>query len=235
MLSPNLVKSRSHKTWSDSTYLKFDRCLRSADGEVSVNIRAKHSFLSPISQLLDFTGFGGKTRICVDSLTNNGSDNGWSSGRRQAIIWTSAGILLIGPFGTNSIGIWIGIQVFSFKEMHSNKSYAKWRPFCLGLNVLTKTLNVRGPSYLGLTMSISWLLMPWLLTSPGHQHPWYWLCRIGGFLSYLRMDFKYLRVSMWRNDTKCIYIFVFPLKNLARNVLMNSGPGAKATPNICWR
>ena len=30
------------------------------------------------------------------------------------------------------------------------------------------TLNVRGPSYLGLTRSISWLLIPWLLTSPGH-------------------------------------------------------------------
>ena len=36
-----------------------------------------------------------------------------------------------------------------------------------------KTLNVRGPSYLGLTRSISWLLMPWLLTSPGHQQPRY--------------------------------------------------------------
>ena len=35
-------------------------------------------------------------------------------------------------------------------------------------NVLL-TLNVRGPSYLGLTRSISRLLMPWLLTSPGHQ------------------------------------------------------------------
>ena len=55
------------------------------------------------------------------------------------------------------------------------------------------TLKVRGPSYLGLTRSISWLLMPWLLTSPGHQQPWYWLCRIGRFLSYLRKDFNYLR------------------------------------------
>ena len=64
-----------------------------------------------------------------------------------------------------------------------------------------KTLNVGGPSYLGLTMSISWLLMPWLLTSPGqHQKPWYWLCRIGRFLSYLRKDFNYLRcinVEKW--------------------------------------
>ena len=55
------------------------------------------------------------------------------------------------------------------------------------------TLNMRGPSYLGLTKSISWLLMPWLLTSPGHQQPWYWLCKIGRFLSYLRKDFN--RVS----------------------------------------
>ena len=62
------------------------------------------------------------------------------------------------------------------------------------------TLNVRGPSYLGLTRSISWLLMPWLLTSPGHQQPWYWLCGIGRFLSYLRNDFNYLRrinVDKW--------------------------------------
>ena len=54
------------------------------------------------------------------------------------------------------------------------------------------TLNVRGPSYLDLTRSISWLLMPWLLTSPGYQQPWYWLCRICRSWSYLRKDFKYM-------------------------------------------
>ena len=62
------------------------------------------------------------------------------------------------------------------------------------------TLNVWGPSYLGLTRSISWLLMPWLLTLPGHQQPWYWLCIIGRFLSYLRKDLNYLRrinVEKW--------------------------------------
>ena len=31
------------------------------------------------------------------------------------------------------------------------------------------TLNVWGLSYLGLTRSVSWLLMPWLLTSPGRR------------------------------------------------------------------
>ena len=40
------------------------------------------------------------------------SDNGLSPGRRQAIIWTNAGILLIGPLGTNFIDILIGIQTF---------------------------------------------------------------------------------------------------------------------------
>ena len=67
-------------------------------------------------------------------------------------------------------------------------------------NLRALTLNVWGPSYLGLTRSISWILMPWLLTSPGNQQPWYWLCRIGRFLLYLRKDFKYLHrinVEKW--------------------------------------
>ena len=75
--------------------------------------------------------------ICVSNLTIIVSDNGLSPGRRQAIIWTNAGILLIGPLGTNFSEILIGIQTFSFKKMHLKMSSAKWRPLCLGLNVLT--------------------------------------------------------------------------------------------------
>ena len=47
--------------------------------------------------------------IQVSKLTIIDSDNGLSPGCRQAIIWTSAGILLIGPLGTNfsEIVIWI--------------------------------------------------------------------------------------------------------------------------------
>ena len=37
------------------------------------------------------------THICVSKLTIAGSDNGLSPGRRQAIIWTNAGIMLIRP------------------------------------------------------------------------------------------------------------------------------------------
>ena len=39
--------------------------------------------------------------MCVSKLTIIGSDNGLSPGRRQAIIWTNAGIVLIGPLETN--------------------------------------------------------------------------------------------------------------------------------------
>ena len=69
-------------------------------------------------------------------LTNIGSDNGLSPGRRQAIVWTNAGILLIRILGTNFSEILTEIRAFSFKKMRLEMSSAKWRPFCLGLNVL---------------------------------------------------------------------------------------------------
>ena len=47
------------------------------------------------------THWGLVTHICVGKLTIIGSDYGLSPGRRQAIIWTNDGILLIGPLGTN--------------------------------------------------------------------------------------------------------------------------------------
>ena len=59
------------------------------------------------------THWGRVTHICVGNLNITGSDNGLSPGRRQAIIWTSAGILLIGPVGTNFSEIVIKIYTFS--------------------------------------------------------------------------------------------------------------------------
>ena len=85
---------------------------------------------------MQLTHWGRVTHICVSKLTIIGSDNGLSPGRRQAIIWTNAGILLIWPLGTNFNEILIEIHTFSFKKMHLKMSSAKWRPFCLGLNVL---------------------------------------------------------------------------------------------------
>ena len=73
--------------------------------------------------------------ICVSKLTIIGSDNGLSPDRRQAITWTNAGLLLIGPLGTNFSEILIEILTFSFKKRRLKVSSAKRRPFCLGLNV----------------------------------------------------------------------------------------------------
>ena len=59
----------------------------------------KGSFsLTCVSALIDR---GRVTRICVGNLTIIGSDNCLSPGRRHAIIWTDAGILLIGPSKTD--------------------------------------------------------------------------------------------------------------------------------------
>ena len=85
---------------------------------------------------IGLTHWGRVTHICVRKLIIIGSDNGLSAGRRQAIIWTSAVILLIGSLGTNFNEILIRIQTFSFKKMQLKMSSVKWRPFSLGLNVL---------------------------------------------------------------------------------------------------
>ena len=80
------------------------------------------------------THWGRVTHICISKLTIIGSDNGLSPGRRQAIIWTSDGILLNGPLGTNFSEIVIKIIDLYLKKM--KMSSGKWRPSCLGLNVL---------------------------------------------------------------------------------------------------
>ena len=81
------------------------------------------------------------THICVGNQTIIGSDNGLSPGRRQAIIWTNAGILLIRTLGTNFSEILGEIHSFSFSKMHLKMSSAKWRLFGLGLNELTHLLT----------------------------------------------------------------------------------------------
>ena len=60
------------------------------------------------------THWGRVTHICVGNLIIIVSDNGLSPGRRQAIIWTNAAILIIEPLGTNFSGILIEILTFSF-------------------------------------------------------------------------------------------------------------------------
>ena len=108
------------------------------------------SYLS--GALYYLTHWGRVTHICIRKITIIGSDNGLSPGRCQAIIWSSVAILLIGPLGTNFSEILIDIYIFSFKKMDLKMSSGKWRPFCLGLNVLKLYI-----------ISTNWSCCPWHL------------------------------------------------------------------------
>ena len=81
--------------------------------------------------LNELTHWGWVTYICIGKLTIIGSDDGLSHGWHQAIIWTNAGILLIGPLGTNFSEILFTIEPFSFKKMHlkmsSSQAYKFYR------------------------------------------------------------------------------------------------------------
>ena len=63
--------------------------------------------------------WGRVTHTCVSKLTIICSDHGLAPSRRQAIIWTNAGILLIGHLGTNISEILI--------HFHSRKCTGKRR------------------------------------------------------------------------------------------------------------
>ena len=82
------------------------------------------------------THWGRVTHIYVGKLIIIGSDNGLSPDRRQAIIWTNAWLLSIGHLRKYFIENLINVQQFSLMKMHVKMSSVKWRPSCLGLNVL---------------------------------------------------------------------------------------------------
>ena len=85
------------------------------------------------------THWGRVTQICIGNSIIIASHNGLSPDRRQAIIWTSAGILLITPLGTNFREMFremfIKILTFSLKKMFENV-VCELEAICLCLIVL---------------------------------------------------------------------------------------------------
>ena len=123
-----LVKQKIHQILvNNSTTLYGQGCYSTILGEFTIYIFA-----------VPYFHWGRVTHICVGKLSTVGSDNGLSPNRRQVIIWTNAGILLIGTLGTNFREISIEIDTLSFRKMHLKMSSAKWRLFRLGLNELTE-------------------------------------------------------------------------------------------------
>ena len=111
----------------------------------------KHVFTILSLSITMLTHWGRVTHICVSKLTIISSDNSLLPGRPQAIIWTNAGILLIGPLRTNFSEILSEIHSFSFKKMHLKMMPVKWHPFCFSLNVLTHRGSIQGKSYMDCT------------------------------------------------------------------------------------
>ena len=85
------------------------------------------------------------------------------------LVYTSYG--LVSRFSTHFIA-W-AIQWF-FCGCHRDSLFLKFKYFFVNVQGLL-AFNERGPSYLGLTRLLSWLLVSWLLASPGHRQPWCWL------------------------------------------------------------
>ena len=89
------------------------------------------------------TYWGRVAHICVIELKAIiGLHNDLSHNWRQAITWTNAGMLLIGPWGTNFNDIFYNIQPFSFRKICLKISSWNWQPFCLILNVLRSILKL---------------------------------------------------------------------------------------------
>ena len=72
--------------------------------------------------------------MCVIELTIIGSDNGLLPDQHQVIIWTKAGMLLIGTLGSNFGEFLSEIHTFSVKKIRLKMLSAKWQPLCLDLN-----------------------------------------------------------------------------------------------------
>ena len=99
------------------------------------------SFLS-----LCLNHWGRVKHICVGNLTIIGSGNGLSPGRHRAIIWINAGILLIGPLGTNFSEISIKILTFihenAFESVVCEMAAILFRPQLKESQVTTHTVLI---------------------------------------------------------------------------------------------
>ena len=159
-------------------------------------------------QPIVLTHWGRVTHICVSKLTIIGSDNGLSPCRRQAIIRTNDGILLIRTLGTNFSEILSEIHSVSFRKMHLKMSSAKWRLFCLGLNELR------------LQRIIAVYVLRWTSVHSG----WY-----GGLLGLYLLNGKtsYRDISWRLEAAKLGVIMIVPFWNL-------TGISAVLLPRCPW-
>ena len=120
--------NRNPYTWDYGLYLEVD-----SDVPAASWLAERQLIKCRVDSWPDLTHWGRVMHICVGKLTIIVSDNGLWPKWCQAIIWTNAGILLIGPLGTNFSEILINT---SLNKIRLKMSSAKCCSFRLSLNVL---------------------------------------------------------------------------------------------------
>ena len=159
------------------------------------------TFFFSCLQLNVLTHWGRVTHICVSKITIIGSDNGLSPGQRQAIIWTSVGILLIGPLGTNFSEILIEIYTFLFKKIHWKMAAILSRPQCINPSGVETRIFLDNLSILAADAPETCRV----IYDHGIDHA----RQTGHCPSWGKIPTN-CAISVWRNDRKCKYSFMFP-------------------------
>ena len=146
----------------------------------------------PLRVSIDLTHWGWVTHMCVSNISIIGSDNGLSPGRRWAIIWTNAVILLIEPLATSFSEILIRIHTFSFRKIHLKMSSGKWRPCCLGLNVLSNHWVTNKQQAITSTMLLDATWHCQALNNELQQKPIYYFLFNGNLLKFIPAGWRIL-------------------------------------------
>ena len=97
------------------------------------------------------------THLCVSKTYNIASDNGLSPKRHQAIILNNVAILSIRPKRTYFSEVLFKLRKFSLKKKDLKMPSAKWRQFCIGLNVLTNLYCMRCCAVCSVKYSVGFL------------------------------------------------------------------------------
>ena len=86
-------------------------------------------------------------------------------------------ILVLGP---SHVKMYHSVITMSSLAQSCNRLMDAWM-FWTRENLIAYPCRwARGCVFEGFDCAIPWVLMPWLLLSPGHQHPWYWIWRKTG-------------------------------------------------------
>ena len=140
--------------------------------------------------LLCLIHWGQVTHICVSKLTTVDSDNGLPPGRRQAIIWTTAGILLTEPLGTHFSEIVIEIHTFAFNKMHLKVWFGKWQQFpwlqCINILLLRFQVSDHQDSE---ELSFNWNKRYFIIDHAARSSLYIWL---GYFNCWLKRSLKWM-------------------------------------------